>query len=192
MEIIKFDLEELKKKKTGFSYYVLGRSYDLEENGVEQEYKTALNYYKKGLELNYPLCMYMIGISYEFGLGDILPIDKEKAKEFLIKAKPEIIKLMNNRNASKEERLYAKFTMGAYYYFGLGDVEKDESIAFMIINECAKEGHLAAIYDLGANFYYNGVGTPKDIDLANYYLNLAKENGLPRAIKLSEKRMIKK
>lgn len=188
MEIIKFDLEELKKAETGFAYYLLGRSYDLEENGAEQNYEKALQYYQKGLELNHPLCMYMIGISYELGLGDVLPIDKEKAKELLVKAKPEIIKLMNDQTVSKEERLYAKFTMGAYYYFGLGDVEKDESLAFMIIEECAKEGHLAAIYDLGANFYYNGVGTKQNLELANYYLKIAQESKLPRAIKLYQKR----
>ena len=31
MEIIKFDLNEIKQKQDGFSYYILGRSYDLEE-----------------------------------------------------------------------------------------------------------------------------------------------------------------
>ena len=30
MNIIKFNLDELKKKQDGFSLYILGRSYDLE------------------------------------------------------------------------------------------------------------------------------------------------------------------
>ena len=38
MEIIKFDLEELKKNLNGFSCYILGRSYDLEENGVTEDF----------------------------------------------------------------------------------------------------------------------------------------------------------
>ena len=47
MEIIKFDLNELEKVGTGFNYYLLGRSYDLEENGVEKDYDKALYYYQK-------------------------------------------------------------------------------------------------------------------------------------------------
>lgn len=34
MGVIKFDLEKLKNNSDGFSYYILGRSYDLEENGA--------------------------------------------------------------------------------------------------------------------------------------------------------------
>lgn len=47
MEIIKFDLNELEKVGTGFNYYLLGRSYDLEENDVEQDYNKSLYYYQK-------------------------------------------------------------------------------------------------------------------------------------------------
>ena len=36
---------------------------------------------------------------------------------------------------------------------------------------------------LGVNFYYNEVGTEQDIEKPKYYLKLACENGLPRAIK---------
>ncbi len=69
-------------------------------------------------------------------------------------------------------------------------MEKDYSKAFDIIKECANKGHIAAIYDLGANFYYNGIGTDIDYELADYYLNIAKENGLKRAIELSESRKL--
>ena len=101
MNIIKFDLDKLKKQQDGFSYYILGRSYDLEENGASQDYNEALKDFKK---------------------------------------------------------------------------------AFEIIKECADQGHIAAIYDLGANFYYNGNGTERNHKLAEYYLRLAKEAGLKRAI----------
>ena len=183
MEIIKFDLEELKKNLNGFSYYILGRSYDLEENGATEDFKEALKYYNEGMNLDYPLCEYSVGISLVLGLGDVLEIDKEKGNKLLIDAYPKITDLINNQNLSLEERLYAKFVLGAYNYYGLGNIEKDDKKAFYIIQECAKEGHIAAIYDLGANFYYNGVGTEKDIEKAKYYLNLAFEAGLPRAIK---------
>jgi TPR repeat protein len=181
MEIIKFDLNELEKVGTGFNYYLLGRSYDLEENDVEQDYNKALYYYQKGFDLDYPLCIYSLGISYELGLGKILEVDKEKAKKLLTNAYPKIIELINNPNIPEIERVYAKFVTGAYYYFGLGEIEKDYSKAFEIIKECADKGHIAAIYDLGANFYFNGNGTDINYELTDYYLNIAKENGLKRA-----------
>ncbi len=181
MEIIKFDLNELEKVGTGFNYYLLGRSYDLEENDVEQDYNKALYYYQKGFDLDYPLCIYSLGISYELGLGKILEVDKEKAKKLLTNAYPKIIELINNPNIPEIERVYAKFVTGAYHYFGLGEIEKDYSKAFEIIKECADKGHIAAIYDLGANFYFNGNGTDINYELTDYYLNIAKENGLKRA-----------
>ena len=188
MEIIKFDLNELEKVGTGFTYYLLGRSYDLEENNVEQDYNKALYYYQKGFDLDYPLCIYSLGISYELGLGKILEVDKEKAKKLLTNAYPKIIELINNPNISEIERVYAKFVTGAYYYFGLGEIGKDYNKAFEIIKECADKGHIAAIYDLGANFYFNGNGTDINYELADYYLNIAKENGLKRARDLFDSR----
>lgn len=188
MEIIRFDLNELEKVGTGFNYYLLGRSYDLEENDVEEDYNKALYYYQKGFDLDYPLCIYSLGISYELGLGKILEVDKGKAKKLLTNAYPKIIELINNPNMTEVERVYAKFVTGAYYYFGLGEIERDYSKAFEIIKECADKGHIAAIYDLGANFYFNGNGTDINYELADYYLNIAKENGLKRARDLFDSR----
>ena len=188
MKIIKFDLNELEKLDTGFAYYLLGRSYDLEENGAEQDYNRALYYYQKGFDVDYPLCTYSLGISYELGLGEVLNIDKNKSKELLINAYPKIIELINNPNTSEIEKIYAKFVTGAYFYFGLGNIEKDYNKAFAIIKGCADKGHIAAIYDLGANFYFNGNGTDVNYELADYYLNIAKENGLKRAIDLYDSR----
>ncbi len=182
MNIIKFDLEQLKKKEDGFSYYILGRSYDLEENDTEQDYDKALEYYEKGNNLGYPLCIYSLGISYELGLGHALPIDEEKGNELLKKAYPKIIQLVNSEDIDNIERVYSKFVIGAYYYFGLGGIEKDYKKAFEIIKECADNGHIAAIYDLGANFYYNGNGTDKNLKLSEKYLKIAKDAGLKRAI----------
>ncbi len=182
MNIIKFNLDEIKQKHDGFSYYILGRSYDLEENGVTQNYDEALKWYEKGDNIDYPLCTYSLGISYELGLGNALPIDKEKGNKLLERAYPRIMQLLNSQDIDETERVYAKFVMGAYYYFGLGNISQDHKRAFEIIKECADEGHIAAIYDLGANFYYNGNGTQKDIKLSEHYLKIAKEAGLKRAI----------
>ncbi len=188
MEIIQFNLSELLKSNTGFAYYLLGRSYDLEENGAEQDYNKVLYFYQKGFDIDYPLCIYSLGISYELGLGDVLEVDKDKAKILLTNAYSKIIELINNPNITEIERVYTKFVTGAYYYFGLGEIEKDYSKAFEIIKECADKGHIAAIYDLGANFYFNGNGTDINYGLSDYYLNIAKENGLKRAIDLYDSR----
>lgn len=188
MKVIKFDLHDLENQNSGFAYYLLGRSYDLEENGAIQDYNKALYYYQKGIDLDYPLCIYSLGISYELGLGELIDIDKDKSKELLNMAYPKIIELINNPNTGEIEKIYAKFVTGAYYYFGLGNIQSDYKKAFQIIKECADEGHIAAIYDLGANFYYNGNGTDVNYELAEYYLNIAKDNGLKRAIELSESR----
>ena len=188
MQVIKFNLNNLLNKNTGFSYYILGRSYDLEENDVLQDYNRAFYYYQKGYDNGYPLCTYSLGISYELGLGNVLSIDKGKAKELLINAYPKIMELVHNPDVDEIEKVYAKFVLGAYYYFGLGEIEQDYNKAFEIIKECADKGHIAAIYDLGANFYYNGRGTDVNYELADYYLNLAKENRLKRAIDLYETR----
>ena len=188
IKVIKFNLDDLLNQHTDFSYYLLGRSYDLEENDVLQDYSKALYYYQKGFENGYPLCTYSLGISYELGLGNALNMDKGNAKELLINAYPKIIELINNPDVNEIEKVYAKFVIGAYYYFGLGEIEQDYNKAFEIIKECADRGHIAAIYDLGANFYYNGRGTDVNYELADFYLNLAKGNGLKRAIDLYETR----
>lgn len=100
MNVIKFNLDDLEKQETGFSYYLLGRSYDLEENDATQDYNKALEYYLKGLNIDYPLCTYSLGISYELGLGELLEIDKNKAKDLLNRTYPKIIELINNPDIS--------------------------------------------------------------------------------------------
>ena len=67
------------------------------------------------------------------------------------------------------------------------DIKKDDNIAFKLIYDSAMKGHIAGIYDLGANFYYNGVGTERDLEKSKFYLELASNYGLPRAIKKLQK-----
>ena len=182
MEVIRFNLDDLKNNLDGFSCYILGRSYDLEENGVTADYEKALKYYEEGMQKGDPLCEYSIGISKILGLGDVLDKDPVGGTKLLIDAYPKINEIINNENTPDIERIYAKFVTGAYYYYGLGNIDKNDNKAFEIINECSEKGHIAAIYDLGANFYYKGVGTEQDLEKAKYYLNIACEEGLPRAI----------
>ena len=66
--------------------------------------------------------------------------------------------------------------------------KKDYNKAFKNIKECADNGHITATYDLCANFYFNGKGTDVNYELADYYLNIAKVNGLKKAKNLYELR----
>lgn len=111
-----------------------------------------------------------------------MTVDEEQGNKLLTESYPRIMQLINSPDTDDIERVYAKFVTGAYYYFGLGKIEKDYNKAFEIIKECTDKGHIAAIYDLGANFYYNGNGTEKNYRLSEHYLNIAKQAGLKRAI----------
>ena len=177
-----FNLDDVKRKAEDgdkFACYILGRSYDSEENGAEQSFEKAMYWYEKGKELGDPRCAYGVGACYYFGDG--VKQDKEKAKQIHMEAYESLLKLINEEQESPRRQAFSKFCLGAYYYFGFGNVERDENKTFELIHDCAMQGHLPAIYDLGANFYYNGVGTKKNLKLSEYYLKMAVNAGLPRA-----------
>lgn len=177
-----FDLDEVRSKAENgdkFACYILGRSYDSEENGAEQSFEKAMHWYEKGKKLGDPRCAYGVGACYYFGDG--VEQDKEKAKQIHNEAYESLLSLINKEQESPRRQAFSKFCLGAYYYFGFGNIERNENKAFKLIHDCAMQGHLPAIYDLGANFYYNGVGTKKNLKLSEYYLKMAVNAGLPRA-----------
>lgn len=177
-----FDLKDLElkaKNRDKLACYILGRSYDSEENGAEQNFEKAMYWYEKGKELGDPCCAYGVGACYYFGDG--VKQNKEKAKQIHINAYKDLLKLIDEEEQNPRKQAFSKFCLGAYYYFGFGEIERDENKAFKLIYDCAMQGHLPAIYDLGANFYYNGVGTDRNLKLSEYYLKIAVEAGLPRA-----------
>ena len=155
MKVMTFNLNELAKNNFDFSNYILGRSFDLGENGAEVDPSRALYYYR--VSKDYPLCKYSLGMSYKYGLGNILPILEETADKLLREAYPELLEIINNPDSLWQEKVYAKFATGAYYYYGLGDINPDPKKAFEIIKECADNGHIGAIYDLGYKFYRKNV-----------------------------------
>lgn len=175
------DLEENAKKGDGLSCYILGRSYDSGENGLEQNFNKALFWYNKGKELEDPRCIYGVGACYYFGDG--IKQDKNKAYELFVRAYQPLLELIEQEKNNPNRQAFSIFCLGAYYYFGFGDVEKNDRIAFELIYESAMKGHIAGVYDLGANFYYNGIGTTKDLKKSKLYLEIASNFGLPRAIK---------
>lgn len=179
-----FDVEELLRNANngdGLACYLLGRSYDSGENGLEQDFGKALYWYNRGKEFGDPRCTYGVGACYYFGDG--VEQDKKKAYEFFIKAYHPLLDLIEQEKNIPNRQAFSIFCLGAYYYFGFGDIEKNEKTAFELIYDSAMKGHIAGIYDLGANFYYNGVGTERDLKKSKLYLEIASHFGLKRATK---------
>lgn len=177
-----FNLDEVKLKAeqgNGLACYILGRSYDSGENGAEQNFQKAMEWYGKGQELGDARCIYGVGACYHFGDG--VEQDQNKAKKLFIQAYNPLLELIEKDKDNPKKQAFSKFCLGAYYYFGFGNIEKDYNEAFKLIYDSAMQGHIAAIYDLGANFYYYGVGTQRDLKLSKYYLEIASNSGLPRA-----------
>lgn len=67
---------------------------------------------------------------YVLGLGEKLHINEDKGDELLRCAYPGILKLINSPETDDIEKVYAKFVIGAYYYFGIGRIESDYKKAF--------------------------------------------------------------
>ncbi len=92
-----FDLDELKIKAengNGLACYILGRSYDSQENGAEQSFEKAMEWYGKGQKLDDPRCIYGVGACYHFGDG--VEEDKEKARQLFIEAYNPLLELIEN------------------------------------------------------------------------------------------------
>lgn len=172
-------LEEEANNKNSLACYILGRSYDSGENSVEQNYEKAFYWYNKGKELNDPRCFYGVAACYYFGDG--VKKDLNKAYELFVKAYQPLLELIKEEKLEPKKQAFSIFCLGAYYYFGFGNIKENKNKAFQLIYESAMKGHIGAIYDLGANFYYNGIGTEKNLELSKYYLELSANYNLARA-----------
>ncbi len=176
-----FNIEELEEKAAtdGLACYLLGRSYDSSENGVEQDLEKAVYWYSEGAKRRDARAIYGLGTCYYFGDG--VEHDEEKAYKLFVEAYPLLLDLIEKEKEYPDRQAFSIFCLGAYYYFGFGDIKEDKRQSFELISDAACKGHIAAIYDLGANFYYTGTGTNQDLEKSEYYLQLAASYNLPRA-----------
>ena len=122
IEPIIFDLNDVRKKAENgdkFACYILGRSYDSEENGAEQSFEKAMYWYGKGKELGDPRSAYGVGACYYFGDG--VEQDKEKAKQIHVEAYKPLLELINEEEQNPRKQAFSKFCLGAnFYYNGVG------------------------------------------------------------------------
>ena len=103
-----FDLDDVRRKAENgdkFAYYILGRSYDSEENGAEQSFEKAMYWYEKGKELGDPRCAYGVGACYYFGDG--VEQDKEKAKQIHINAYKPLLELIEKEKENPRKQSFS-------------------------------------------------------------------------------------
>ena len=99
-----FDLDDVRKKAEKddkFACYILGRSYDSEENGAKQSFEKAMYWYERGRKLGDSRCAYGVGACYYFGDG--IEQNKEKAKQIHIEAYEKLLELINKEKGNPDD-----------------------------------------------------------------------------------------
>ena len=170
----------------------LGYMYLYGNNGVEQDFEKAFEYYNMAAEQNNPIALNNIGSLYFNGIG----VEKNRAKALEYFRRSAIngndnaatnlafIYLTGNKNdserdkqainlfrqAAKSGNKLAKFMLGYAYYKGF-TLERDNYAAFALIKDAADEG---ADFDeaqyILAEMYANGYGSVQNyVNAVSYY-----------------------
>ena len=173
----------------------LGYMYLYGNNGVEQDFEKAFEYYNMAAEQNNPIALNNIGSLYFNGIG----VEKNRAKALEYFRRSAIngndnaatnlafIYLTGNKNdserdkqainlfrqAAKSGNKLAKFMLGYAYYKGF-TLERDNYAAFALIKDAADEG---AEFDeaqyILAEMYANGYGSVQNyVNAVNYYVKV--------------------
>ena len=121
--------------------FELGLKYH-DGNGVPQDSKKALDYYRQSAEQGYDEAQYVIGLYYKDDLSDIPneSPDLQKSAEWLAKA------VQQNHSG-------AQFHLALAYRNGDG-VSKDNKKSMELCHKAAQQGHDYAQFILG--LYYSG------------------------------------
>lgn len=170
----------------------LGYMYLYGNNGVEQDFEKAFEYYDMAAKQNNPIALNNVGSLYFNGIGtkknraEAIRYFNESAKlgndnaatnlAFIYLTKNANDTEMNKkaielfRQAAKSGNKLAEFMLGYAYYNGFV-VERDNYAAFGLIKDAADEGALfdEAQYILG-EMYANGYGTVQNyVNAVSYY-----------------------
>ena len=138
----KTELDELiKNAQSGDSeaQYRLGDCYYYGD-GVEQDYKKAVEWYEKSAEQGCAKAQNVLGFCYGKGYG--VEKNLEKEVEWFIKS-------------AEQGDSIAQSNLGKCYYYGRG-IKKDIEKARVLWEKSAQQGYLPANSDLGV--YYFGLG----------------------------------
>ncbi len=135
--------------------FIVGVMYH-EGKEVPQDYKEAMNWYRKSAQQGYSLSQRRIGVLYDKGLG--VPRDSKEAFHWYLKS-------------ADQGDAVAQFNVGRMYYTGDG-VSKGYQEALKWYLKSAEQGDTYAQKNLGY-FHMLGNGTPKDFSRAYMWFSLA-------------------
>lgn len=194
-------IEELKKKATSGDISAqldLGYMYLYGLNGIDIDYKQALEYYETAAAKNSSVALNNLGSMYFNGIG--VDVDFAKAISFFEKAANlgsddaavnlAIIYLGSDTKTKTDADLnkafdllvqaeknnnIAKYLLGYSYFVGFL-TKKDLGKAFTLIKAAADDNYDEAQFVI-SDFYINGWSTPKNYNLAVKYLKNSSEQG---------------
>jgi TPR repeat protein len=144
--------------------YNLGLMY-ANGQGVPQDYKAAMSWYRKAAELGNAYARFNLGLMYYEGQG--VPQDFAAAASWY-------------RKAAEQGDAVSQINLGVMYAKGQG-VPNDYSAAVSWYRKAAEQDYGKAQFNLEV-MYANGQGVPQDFVTAHMWFNLAAAGGLKDAI----------
>jgi TPR repeat protein len=171
--------------------------------GVPQDYKQAVEWYRKAGEQGVPAAEYNLGVIYANGQG--IAADPQEAAKWFLKAAqagiPNAVIGLGNvyyeseggfRNYAEAEKWYrqaadhgvasAAFQLGVMYDLGQG-VQQDYHEAVRWYQKAADQGYAPAMVNLGI-LYYNAQGEKRDLVQSLAWFHRALRFGDPRSVEL--------
>ncbi|MDY4079129.1 MAG: tetratricopeptide repeat protein [Clostridium sp.] len=152
-------IDYFKRAPLVLGYYGIAKRYD-NGNGVEKDYKVALELYLKSANMGYSKAEYEVGRDYAEGYGT------EKNANLAFQYYKKAYEHGNLKVINEYARCYSN---------AIG-VEQDDNKAFELFSEGADKGVLNCICNLGW-CYHNGRGVEKDMTKAKEYYQIASEQG---------------
>ena len=153
------DITRLAEDKDSFAQCNLGDMYYYGD-GVVQDYKEAVKWYRKAAEQGNSMAEYSLGEMYEYGNGVVQ--DYKKAIKWY-------------RKAAEQGDSDAQYSLGEMYYYGNGVVQ-DYKKAIKWYRKAAEEGDSDAQCNLGYMYKY-GKGVVQDYEEAVKWYREAAEQG---------------
>jgi hypothetical protein len=157
------DIRKLAERGVAPAQCNLGYIYNNGE-GVPQDYKEAVRWFRKAAEQGYAEAQDMLGLMYYMGHG--VPRDYKEAARWY-------------RKAAEQGYALAQLMLGSWYYRGQG-VPQDYKEAAMWYRKAAEQGATPAQCKLGY-MYNNGEGVPRDNKEAVRWYRKAAEQGVAKA-----------
>ncbi len=136
----------------------------------QQDYQTALKYFKESAEKGYPNAQSNIGVMYHIGQG-VEPNEEEAIKWY--------------SKAAKQGFAEAQHNLGNIYFS-----RKNYNKAIRLFKKAANQGFAGSQFMLG-QLYLNGVGVKESQSKAIMWMKKAARNGVEKAQKLLKDNGIK-